>query len=332
MSKYDRAQFKVASGQASQKDMAELGPERVREIKSSPSLIQVRCKSAPVKDLGDRVLQHAISGDSPDRMEDRIHQAGWKLKNYSNNPTVLWSHDGENYLPVGRGIELFTREVDGEVQLVENIEYAPKAMNEWAESVYQMTKGGFLPASSVGFLPIKVRQYDSDEERKADGLGDYGVYFEEQELLENSRVSVPAHPNAVGAGLKSLVAGGVLDADQAERFRASTTPTERDWLKRWERLFDVHWFHAAPCKLADAAPEAANQRPVRSMDDLGELLEECRAIRAEMEGARRELANLRFLSAPEVVRADEDQARESVAALLRGGGDQFARAFTGGKP
>lgn len=132
-----------------------------------------------------RSLSFVISSARIDRAGDTISVEGWKLDSYRKNPVVLWAHDA-TMLPVGRAT---TIEIDGG-KLKAVAEFTPAGMSRFNDTVYEMYKGGFLSATSVGFMPIKFA-FTEDATRKL------GINFMEQELLEFSAVPVPANVDAL---------------------------------------------------------------------------------------------------------------------------------------
>lgn len=135
-----------------------------------------------------RELQFTISTDTIDRAGDKINQSGWQLDNYLKNPVMLWAHDYSKP-PIGKSDGM---KIEGG-KLKSNTMFVPAsnpAIGRFAEGIYQLYKGGFMSAVSVGFLPKKWAFVD-DSTRK------YGIDFEEMELLEFSAVPVPANPDAI---------------------------------------------------------------------------------------------------------------------------------------
>jgi HK97 family phage prohead protease len=126
-----------------------------------------------------RIVRFVISTGAVDRDNDTINPKGWELQAYLQNPVVLWAHDYKA-LPVGRAVAVAAS--DG--KLVSDCEFAT---HEFAETVYQLVKGGFLKAASVGFKP---RKYTINDQRQ-------GLDYAEQELMEWSIVPVPANPEAL---------------------------------------------------------------------------------------------------------------------------------------
>lgn len=137
---------------------------------------------------GERCITFTISTGTVDRMGDTVAASGWDLGAYEKNPVVLWGHDYD-HLPLGKGLDL---KVEGS-KLKATVQFIPfetPEIGSKAQAVFQLLKGGFLNAVSVGFRPIEY-DFSDDPER------DFGVDFTKQELLEFSVVTVPANPEAL---------------------------------------------------------------------------------------------------------------------------------------
>src|SRR5262249_22013159 len=118
--------------------------------------------AAPMVEKGntDRTFTFTISTPAVDRAGDSIAIAGWRLGNYRRNPVVLWGHDGK-LLPVGRGTGVWIEQN----KLKSTVQLAPAEANPDAEKVFQMIKGGFIGAASVGFLPLKFSFSDKPDRK-----------------------------------------------------------------------------------------------------------------------------------------------------------------------
>ncbi len=141
-------------------------------------------------DGDSRDMTFIISTSSVDRMGDTISVDGWKLDAYVKNPVVLWAHDSTS-LPVGKAKSVWKG--DDKKSLKAEVEFTPPGMARFNDTVFDMLKGGFLNATSVGFAPLKYAFVD-DPNRK------WGIDFIEQELLEFSIVPVPANAEALIEG------------------------------------------------------------------------------------------------------------------------------------
>lgn len=124
-----------------------------------------------------RTATFVFSTDSPDRVGDIIDQATWRLDRYMANPQFLWAHRSRE-LPIGRTVDL---KVAGN-RLVGKVKFAGPEENPFADTCWEMVKGGFLSAVSVGFLPHRRESYQVEDKR--------GMKFYDCELLECSLVPI----------------------------------------------------------------------------------------------------------------------------------------------
>lgn len=135
---------------------------------------------------GELKIAGYASTDSVDRDSDRILPTAWTrggLKNYENNPILLFNHDYNR--PIGRVLEIST---DRRGLKIKGI------ISKSAGDVYNLVKEGVLSTFSVGFL-VK----DADYDKSVDGL-----IVKDAELLEVSVVSVPANQDATFSLAKSF--------------------------------------------------------------------------------------------------------------------------------
>ena len=135
-----------------------------------------------IKAVGDNTIRFIISDGSLDRDRDTINVQGWNLTNFVKNPVVLWAHQHHS-VPIGKGANIG---VEDDALMADAIFVGADIM-PFADMVFQLYKGGFMNAVSVGFLP--------DERVFSEDQG--GIKFLTQELLEFSAVPVPANPNAL---------------------------------------------------------------------------------------------------------------------------------------
>ena len=160
--------------------------EREAALKENPDQ-QVRKQFSIVtgeKAINDeqRTARFVITTQGVDRDNDTVSATGWDVNNFLKSPVVLWAHD-YSQMPVARASEL----VSTPKGLEATAQFPAKGIYAFADLVFEMLKGGFLSATSVGFRPSKWMR---NEERG-------GIDFVEQELLEFSVVPVPANPEAL---------------------------------------------------------------------------------------------------------------------------------------
>ena len=101
-----------------------------------------------VAGASSRTRRFTFSTADVDHAGDVIRQDGWDLSVFRANPAALFAHDA-SALPVGKASNVAV--VGG--RLMGDIEFAGPETYEFADTVFQLLKGGFLKAVSVGFLP-----------------------------------------------------------------------------------------------------------------------------------------------------------------------------------
>jgi hypothetical protein len=144
------------------------------------------CEKIVTVDATARQKQFVISTASVDREGDTVAPEGWVLDDYQANPVVLWAHDGEQP-PIGQTVRMG---VDGSRKLLSVVQFAPREVYEFADTIYQLVDGGYIRAASVGFLPI---EFQFDSHREGSGFAP-PCNFTKQALLEWSVCPVPANP------------------------------------------------------------------------------------------------------------------------------------------
>ena len=140
-------------------------------------------------------LDFIVSDETLDRYNEVIVASGWKLDNYVRNPVFQNSHQyGDIIYTIGRALTTEVRTMQGRTVLYQRVEFATEA-NPIAKIAYNLYKGKFLNAVSVGFIPL---QWENGEPGNL-----WNRRYTEQELLEVSAVGIPANPNALALGLKA---------------------------------------------------------------------------------------------------------------------------------
>lgn len=128
-----------------------------------------------------------------DRQGEIVTVSGWDLKEFKQNPVILWGHD-HSQLPIGNATKVWVEGVGKSAKLMTKIVFTE--VTEMGRAVKQLVTDGVLRTLSVGFMPI-----DAD-----------GNTYTAQKLLEISVVNVPANPQAMMLGYKSLKKAGFDDA------------------------------------------------------------------------------------------------------------------------
>lgn len=163
------------------------------------SEIHYRTYSSEIRKRNEetRTITFVASDGVRDAAGTVLNQEGWSLKRYDKNPIVGYQHevyggwdgsDPDNVIGKARAyVE------DG--QLLADITFEPKDVNEKAEKIYKKLLFGSLNAVSVGFRAIGKGRWGEGEEALDGSNPTY--YYAGQELLEISVVNIPSNPNAV---------------------------------------------------------------------------------------------------------------------------------------
>jgi len=164
---------------------------RIKSGKKSLTSIPVE-----IKDINKEkyTLTMIASSQDVDRHGDTILQDGWDLKHFKKNPVILNSHNYNDATEViARATKTWIEGKGKKSKMLQTWEFAVDA-NPKAKIIFDLYAGGFLHASSVGFIPTEF-------DKQKDGSTDYYT-IKSAELLEVSAVSVPA--NAAATLAKSI--------------------------------------------------------------------------------------------------------------------------------
>ena len=135
--------------------------------------------NATVKDLGEGKLEAIVSTNDIDRSGEVVDIEGIDIKNYEKNPVVMWAHDYSKP-PLAKTLSL-TKEKIGKKMVMKTVMEFATSISDLAREVYNLYKGGFMNAFSIGFIPLEME----------------GNTYTKSELLEYSAVPIPANPNAL---------------------------------------------------------------------------------------------------------------------------------------
>ena len=152
------------------------------------------CKVSEIDDE-ERTVTAVISSDAIDRDGEILKPRGMNADNFVKNPVVPWSHSAWEP-PIGKALWI----KKGTKRILAKVKFA---MTNRAEEVWQLFKGKFLNAFSVGFMPTKGHNPTPDEVKKDPRLAEARFIYDEWELLEFSPVTVPANPEALAQAVKS---------------------------------------------------------------------------------------------------------------------------------
>ena len=130
-------------------------------------------------------VESYITAETMDRDKDIVYRDGIDIKEYKNNPIVLFNHNYDKI--VGKNTRLTKKTLeDGSKALHGVTKFAP---TEFGQELYNLAKDGFLNAWSIGFIPTEFETRSDDK-----GVG-WNIY--KSKLLEYSAVSVPSNPDAL---------------------------------------------------------------------------------------------------------------------------------------
>lgn len=145
-------------------------------------LVRKTYEASETKFLDDsRSLLVKISTGTPDRSKDVVVPDGVNLTNYLKNPVVALAHKYDG-LAIAKTEEI--KVVDNGI--VAKVTFPDKEIYPLADTVYELYKGGFMNAWSIGFMPLEVEDIEGG-----------GREFKKWELLEYSAVLVPDNPEAL---------------------------------------------------------------------------------------------------------------------------------------
>lgn len=125
-------------------------------------------------------LRAVFSTADVDRHGEIVDQKSWILDDFEKNPVLLFGHD-HNQPPVGKIVDLMYNQKG---DLEGTIKFAAKEY-PFANVIWNLYKGGFMRAFSVGFSAGKVNVVDGT------------VVLSQNTLYEISTVSVPANAMAL---------------------------------------------------------------------------------------------------------------------------------------
>lgn len=140
----------------------------------------------------ERTLIFTISDETNDRYKEIMKAKGCQLESYKKNPVVLWAHNRTAELPPIAKALWVKKEKNA---VIAKAQFAP---TEFATSIYELYKGGFMNGVSVGYIVLEWKDVSEDDDTPANKV------IEKWDLLEFSAVPVPANPNALVNASKEM--------------------------------------------------------------------------------------------------------------------------------
>lgn len=153
----------------------------------------------------ERVIPWYASDERVDRHGDIVEQT-WDFRVFDKNPIMLYGHDWDlppigtvlSHSVIDRKPSSKDAESDGytgpALQLMPL--FATKEEWDYADTIFRLAKARFLRTGSVGFFPGKIINVKDEKDREKLGLGDRGVVYQNNELVEWTIASVPANSGA----------------------------------------------------------------------------------------------------------------------------------------
>jgi HK97 family phage prohead protease len=213
---------------------------------------QATAEQARDIDIANRRLTVIISTFDIDSYGTRIDQAGWDFETFRKNPVIPLAHDdrgrtGSNGLPVAKGLPDTLRVHNQQTYLT--IEFPEEGVFPLADTVWELARGGFINAVSVGFEPL---DWEDMEEEDAAGARVPVRVYRKQRLLEVSIVTIPSNSNALVQRARKLGREDEIEtyrelASRIESFTDESEPIR--WNRSLSRAFDVTHESISPAEL-----------------------------------------------------------------------------------
>ena len=139
------------------------------------------------------------STSTKDRHGTVVNQKNWSLDRFNANPIAGYQHNvyGDDMCNASDPDDVLgpARAWLDDDQLMVEIDFETKDLNEKADKIFRKVKNGSLRAVSVGFVEQGQGKYGEGDEAR--GAKNETYYFEGQELLEISVVNIPSNPDAL---------------------------------------------------------------------------------------------------------------------------------------
>ncbi len=220
----------------------------------------------------DYTIKGVFSTGEVDRHGEMMNQKGWDLASFLKNPVVLFAHD--HYQPaIGKVISIG---LNVQEQLEGIIKFAVEEY-DFAKTIFQLYKGGYMRAFSVGFI-------NKDMTQREDGT----VILLENELLELSAVNVPANDLAL-AKAKGIDTKALEDF-QRERTKSPACRTDGESKKecmarKIPEIIDEGYSQDQAVAIASSLCD----KKCNKQNDTGKILE---SVRSDLEKVKSDIEKL----------------------------------------
>lgn len=210
-------------------------------------------------DEEERTVTAIISSDAVDRDSEVLLPKGMDSTRFEENAVVLFAHNSHEP-PIGKAIWIKTKGKN----VIAGVKFATTA---FAEEIWQLFKGGFLKAFSVGFIPIDGRKPEPKDIVKNPEWANARFIYTKWELLEFSAVPVPANPDALVAAVKNK---SIKLSDETKNLFCDTFEEEINTVELEIKKPDVELY---PVKEIDLIPDIDLHKTAGSVT-VGEMTDE----------------------------------------------------------
>ena len=201
----------------------------------------------------ERVIPWWASDERVDRQGDIVLQ-NWKFDDYQNNPLMLYAHRWDDP-PIGTVLNWEVMPRTSRVYNGRSLRlmplFATKDQYEWADTIFRLAKARFLRTGSVGFYSDNIIQVRDPNERMRMGLGNMGVIYDKNNLIEWTVAPVPANQGALQS-LSLVARKGLLRGDDlsvvTDIFRSSVPrgAGDAEKIRNIEKAVGNYWNQLFP--------------------------------------------------------------------------------------
>jgi len=199
------------------KEMIENGP--CRFVSSNPSEMVIEPRMRKSKDAEPRTEISLVTSEAVDRDSEIILAGGADWRQYTKNPVVVFGHD-YSLPPVGRALWI-NRNEKGSSGWVAKSKYAERPdgfQGEWfPDTVWYLIEAGMLPAKSIGFIPMNMREPKEKEILNDPKFAKAKRVVDKWVALEYSVVTIPSNPDALVQSIGKAQQKGLTISDAVLR-------------------------------------------------------------------------------------------------------------------
>lgn len=107
---------------------------------------------AEIQEKTQEVFTAIASSEVEDRQGEVVKQSGWNLKNFKNNPILLYMHDHTK--PIGKATRVWIDKTTGKPML--KFKGFISDATEETKGYKRLVEDGILNSFSVGFRPLEM--------------------------------------------------------------------------------------------------------------------------------------------------------------------------------